>query len=111
MDENDGIIGRMTEKSMGEVKFKASSLNYSVKFLFHRPLVIHSSLKTLSTNLLKYRSVIWKFIPITVLSFANHLMSDIKSFDELPIVGFHMTSLKFELKDYRSYRDFTFTVH
>ena len=28
-----------------------------------------------------------------------------------PIVGFHMTSLKFKLKNYRSYRDFTFTMH
>ena len=27
------------------------------------------------------------------------------------IVGFHMTSLKFKLKNYRSYRDFTFTMH
>ena len=27
------------------------------------------------------------------------------------IVGFHMTSPKFKLKNYRSYRDFTFTVH
>ena len=27
------------------------------------------------------------------------------------IVGFHMTSLKFKLKNYRSYRDFTFTVY
>ena len=27
------------------------------------------------------------------------------------IVGFHMTSLKFKLKNYRSYRDFTFTIH
>ena len=29
----------------------------------------------------------------------------------LLIVGFHMTSLKFKLKNYRSYRDFTFTIH
>ena len=29
----------------------------------------------------------------------------------LHIVGFHMTSLKFKLKNYRSYRDFTFTMH
>ena len=28
-----------------------------------------------------------------------------------PIAGFHMTSLKFKLKNYRSYRDFTFTMH
>jgi len=27
------------------------------------------------------------------------------------IVGFHMTSLKFKLKSYRCYRDFTFTMH
>ena len=27
------------------------------------------------------------------------------------IVGFHMTSLKFKLKNYQSYRDFTFTMH
>ena len=27
------------------------------------------------------------------------------------IVGLHMTSLKFKLKNYRSYRDFTFTMH
>ena len=27
------------------------------------------------------------------------------------IVGFHMTSLKFKLKNYRSYRGFTFTMH
>ena len=27
------------------------------------------------------------------------------------IVGFHMTSLKIKLKNYRSYRDFTFTMH
>ena len=27
------------------------------------------------------------------------------------IVGFHMTSPKFRLKNYRSYRDFTFTMH
>ena len=27
------------------------------------------------------------------------------------IVGFHMTSLKFKLKNYPSYRDFTFTMH
>ena len=27
------------------------------------------------------------------------------------IVGFRMTSLKFKLKNYRSYRDFTFTMH
>ena len=27
------------------------------------------------------------------------------------IVGFHMTSLKFKIKNYRSYRDFTFTMH
>ena len=27
------------------------------------------------------------------------------------IVGFHMTSLKFKLKNYLSYRDFTFTMH
>ena len=27
------------------------------------------------------------------------------------IVGFHMTSLKYKLKNYRSYRDFTFTMH
>ena len=27
------------------------------------------------------------------------------------IVGFHMTSLKFKLKNYRFYRDFTFTMH
>ena len=26
-------------------------------------------------------------------------------------VGFHMTSLKFKLKNYRSYRDFTFTMY
>ena len=29
----------------------------------------------------------------------------------VPIVGFHMTSLKFKLKNYRSYRDFIFTMH
>ena len=29
----------------------------------------------------------------------------------LSIVGFHMASLKFRLKNYRSYRDFTFTMH
>ena len=29
----------------------------------------------------------------------------------MPIVGFHMTSLKFKLKSYQSYRDFTFTMH
>ena len=28
-----------------------------------------------------------------------------------PIVGFHMTSLKFKLQNYRSYWDFTFTVY
>ena len=28
-----------------------------------------------------------------------------------PIVSFHMTSLKSKLKKYRSYRDFTFTMH
>ena len=27
------------------------------------------------------------------------------------IVGFHMTSLKFKLKKYRSYRDFTFMMY
>ena len=27
------------------------------------------------------------------------------------IVGFHMTSLKFKLKNYWSYQDFTFTMH
>ena len=27
------------------------------------------------------------------------------------IVGFDMTSLKFKLKNYRSYQDFTFTMH
>ena len=27
------------------------------------------------------------------------------------IVGFHMTSLKFKLQNYRSYRDFTFTMY
>ena len=27
------------------------------------------------------------------------------------IVGFHITSIKFKLKNYRFYRDFTFTVH
>ena len=27
------------------------------------------------------------------------------------IVGFHMMSLKYKLKNYRSYRDFTFTMH
>ena len=27
------------------------------------------------------------------------------------VVGFHMTSLKFKLKNYRSYPEFTFTVH
>ena len=27
------------------------------------------------------------------------------------IVGFHMTSLKFKLKNCRSYRDFTFTMY
>ena len=30
---------------------------------------------------------------------------------EVSIVGFHMTSLKFRLKNYRSYREFTFTMH
>ena len=34
----------------------------------------------------------------------------IVKFDE-SIVGFHMTSLKFKLKNYPSYRDFTFTTH
>ena len=29
----------------------------------------------------------------------------------LSIVGFHMTSLKFKLKNYRSYGDFIFTMH
>ena len=29
----------------------------------------------------------------------------------LIIVGFHMTSLKFKLKNYRTYRDFTFTMN
>ena len=29
----------------------------------------------------------------------------------LSIVGFHMTSLKFKLQNYRSYRDFTFTMY
>ena len=33
--------------------------------------------------------------------------SNIEKFISL-IVGFHMTSLKFKLKNYRSYRDFTF---
>ena len=28
-----------------------------------------------------------------------------------PIVGFHMTSQKFKLKNYPFYRDFTFTMH
>ena len=27
------------------------------------------------------------------------------------IVGFHMTSLKFKLQNYRFYRDFTFTMY
>ena len=31
--------------------------------------------------------------------------------DDTAIVVFHMTSLKFKLKSYRSYRDFTFTMH
>ena len=30
---------------------------------------------------------------------------------EVTIVCFHMTSLKFKLKNYRSNRDFTFTMH
>ena len=30
---------------------------------------------------------------------------------QISIVGFHMTSEKLKLKNYRSYRDFTFTMH
>ena len=42
--------------------------------------------------------------------FSAWLRSQKQDFDE-SIVGFHMTSLKFKLKNYRSYRDFTFTMH
>ena len=33
------------------------------------------------------------------------------NFSVFTIVGFHMTSLKFKLQNYRSYRDFTFTMY
>ena len=32
-------------------------------------------------------------------------------FYDLSILGFHVTPLKFKLKNYRSFRDFTFTMH
>ena len=32
-------------------------------------------------------------------------------FTDKPIVDFHITSLKLKLKNYRSYRDSTFTMH
>ena len=32
-------------------------------------------------------------------------------FYDLSVVGFHVTPLKFKLKNYRSFRDFTFTMH
>ena len=32
-------------------------------------------------------------------------------FYDLSVVGFHVTPLKFKLRNYRSFRDFTFTMH
>ena len=45
------------------------------------------------------------------LNFFRGAQSPIASLLGALIVGFRMTSLKLKLKNYRSYRDFTFTMH
>ena len=45
------------------------------------------------------------FTPKTIFKLASNIPRMVR------IVGFHMTSLRFKLNNYRSYRDFTFTMH
>ena len=47
--------------------------------------------------------------PFLSLFKGRYLLIVIK--DRRRVVGFHMTSLKFKLQNYRSYRDFTFTMY
>ena len=56
-------------------------------------------------QLLKFQLVLFK-------ACCFHTWGSFDVYDyQVGIVGFHMTSLKFKLKYYRFYRDFTFTMH
>ena len=68
------------------------------------PITIESSQKALS------KEQDGKSLSEVGTHFAQDLKRGVKR--KAPaIVGFHMTSLKFKLQNYRSYRDFTFTMH
>ena len=52
------------------------------------------------------------YVPVKEMNLAKEKeMNVTNAYEIYHIVGFHMTSLKFKLKNYRSYRDFTFTMH
>ena len=60
-------------------------------------------------NNVRIRSV---SIPMTIAKIAIcEIENGEKGQNHSTIVGFHMTSLKLKLKNYPSYRDFTFTMH
>ena len=80
----------------------------------------HTMLKALNreifrTRLARYPQPVQRDIPVEAeISPVNEASMENKKGPSsfLPtIVGFHMTSLKFKLKNYRSYQDFTFTMH
>ena len=68
-----------------------------------------------SRNRFKYRGVINLFNPISACRSLKEVSLSVGASPYRPllaiIVGFHMTSLKFKLENYRSYRDFAFTMH